>query len=163
MLSILINVLIVASSAGTDNVWLVPIPVTLVKETAVPAFAKLAAVATCIMSLSTFIAKTVDGNNVVMPIPGTSVLAIPIDDCPDCGLYNNLSPVLKLCFGIVSWCVSVAIPEDGLNPLWNSGSPSVNTLKLVVPITPPPVDVTIPVNWEDMSSIKRTLLVLDSI
>ena len=42
--------------------------------------------------------------------------------------------------------MSVDIPEDGLNPLWNSVSPPVNTLKLVVPITPPPVEVTIPVN-----------------
>ena len=91
------------------------------------------------------------------------MLAIPIEDCPDCGLYINLSPVLKLCLGIVNWCVSVDIPEDGLNPLWNSESPSVNKLKLVVPITPPPVEVTIPVNWELISSIKRTLLVLDSL
>ena len=59
---------------------MVPIPVILVNDTAVPAFAKLAAVATCIISLSTFIAKTVDGSSVVRPIPGTSVLAIPIDD-----------------------------------------------------------------------------------
>jgi len=30
--------------------------------------------------------------------------------------------------------------------LWNNESPSVNKSKPVVPITPPPVDVTIPVN-----------------
>ena len=135
----------------------------LVNETAVPAFAKLAAVATWIISASILIAKTLDGNSVVTPMPGTSVLAIPIDDWPDCGLYINLSPVLKLCLGMVSWWVSVEIPEDGLNPLWNNESPSVNKSKPVVPMTPPPVDVTIPVNWELISSIKRTLLVLDSL
>ena len=59
--------------------------------------------------------------------------------------------------------VSVDTPVDGLNSLWNSELPSAKTLKLVVPITPPPVVVTIPVNWVLISSIKNTLLVLDSL
>ena len=165
ILSMLINARIVASSDGTDKVWFVPMPVIFVNETAIPALAKLAAIETCIISESILIAKISDGNNVVAatPVFTSDVSAIPIGDWPDCGLYINFSPVLKLCLGIVYWCVSVDIPEDGLNPLWNNESPSVNRLKLVVPITPPPVEVTIPVNWDLKSSIKRTLFVLDSL
>ena len=85
-LSILINVLIVASSDGTDNVWLVPIPLTLTKDTATPALAKVLATATLIVSLDSLIANTVDGNKLVTPIPGTVVAAIPIADWPVCGL-----------------------------------------------------------------------------
>ena len=60
-------------------------------------------------------------------------------------------------------CVAVLTPEDGLKPLWNNESPLVNKSKLVVPITPPPVEVTIPVNWELISSIIKTLFVIDSL
>ena len=86
ILSMLINVLMVASLDGTDKVWLVPIPLTLVNDTATPAFAKLFATATLIKSLSYLIAKTVEGNKLVTPIPGTVVAAIPIADWPVCGL-----------------------------------------------------------------------------
>ena len=66
-------------------------------------------------------------------------------------------------FVIVSKLVDVLIPVAGSKTLWNRDSLSVNTSKLVVPITPPPVDVTIPVNWELMSSINKTLFVIDSL
>ena len=46
ILSILIILLIVASSGGTETVFVLPIPITLVNETASPAEAKLAAIAT---------------------------------------------------------------------------------------------------------------------
>ena len=85
-LSILINVLIVASLDGTDNVWLVPIPLTFTNDTETPASAKLFATATLIKSLSSLIAKIVGGNKLVTPIPGTVVAAIPIADWPVCGL-----------------------------------------------------------------------------
>ena len=84
ILSTVIKVRIVASLDGTDNVWLVPIPLPLVNDTATPEFAKLFATATLIESLSSLIAKTVDGNKLVTPMPGTVVVAILIADWPVC-------------------------------------------------------------------------------
>ena len=164
ILSMLIKPLIVASSGGTETVFVLPIPITLVNVTASPAEAKLAAIATWIVSESTLIAKISDGNKVVAatPVFVSDVVPIPIGDWPVWGLYINLSPVLKLWSDIVIWLLTVFIPE-GLNSLWNNRLPPVNTLKLVVPITPPPVEVTIPVNWELISSIKRTLFDTDSL
>ena len=46
MLSIVIKDLIVASSEGTEKKLVLPIPITLVNETADPAIARLAAIAT---------------------------------------------------------------------------------------------------------------------
>ena len=163
ILSIVINDLIVASSAGTDNLWLVPIPLIVVKVTAVPAEAKLAATATLITSFVSFIAYTSDGNIFVTPTPGTVVFSIPIAVWPTPGAYFKCSAVLNSCLGIVTWSFDVLIPEDGLNSLCKRESPALNILKLVVPITPPPTEVTIPVNCVLISSINKTLLVLDSL
>ena len=86
ILSILIKLLIVAFSEGTDKVWVFPIPVVLTNDTATPAFAKVSATATLIESISSLMTKTVEGNKVVTPIPGTVVAAILIADWPVCGL-----------------------------------------------------------------------------
>ena len=53
----------------------------LTNDTATPAFAKVAEIATLILSLSPLIAKTVDGNNVVAATPAlmSDVFAIPIE------------------------------------------------------------------------------------
>ena len=86
MLSIVIKLLIVAFSDGTDKVWVFPIPVVSINDTAIPALAKVAEIATLMLSWSSLIAKRVDGNKVVTPIPGTSVDSITIADWPTYGL-----------------------------------------------------------------------------
>ena len=88
ILSIVIKLLIVAFSDGTDKVWVFPIPVVLTNDTATPAFAKVAEIATLILSWSSLIIKRVDGNKVVAATPAltSDVFAIPIADCPVCGL-----------------------------------------------------------------------------
>ena len=45
-LSMVIKLLIVAFSDGTDKVWVFPIPVVLMNDTAIPEFAKVAEIAT---------------------------------------------------------------------------------------------------------------------
>ena len=77
-LSILINDLIEEFIGGTENECVCPIPAPLVNETPIPEFAKLAATATLIVLSSSLIAKTVDGNRSVKPIPVTLVVAIPM-------------------------------------------------------------------------------------
>ena len=84
----LIKLLTVAFSDGTDKVWEFPIPAILTNDTAIPAFAKVAEIATLILSWSSLITKRVDGNKVVAATPAltSDVLAILIADCPVCGL-----------------------------------------------------------------------------
>ena len=106
-LSIVIKDLTVASSDGTERLLVFAIPTTLVNDTAAPIDAKVAEIATLILSASSLITKTVGGNNVVAATPAlvSDVFAIPIDDWAVCGLYTNSSPVLKFCFGIFTICV----------------------------------------------------------
>ena len=82
MLSIVIKDLMVAFSDGTESVLVFAIPTTLVNDTAAPADAKVAEIATLILSPSSLITKRVDGNNVVAATPAlvSDVFAIPIDD-----------------------------------------------------------------------------------
>ena len=119
MLSMVIKDRIVAFSEGTERVLVFAIPTTLVNDTAIPADAKVAEIATLIVSGSSLITKTVDGNNVVAATPAlaSDVFAIPMGDCPVCGLYTNSSPVLKLCFGRLMLWFTVETPVDGLNSL----------------------------------------------
>ena len=72
----------VASSDGTERVLVFAIPTTLVNDTAAPADAKVAEIATLILSASSLITKTSDGKNVVADIPAlvSPVFAIPIRD-----------------------------------------------------------------------------------
>ena len=51
----------------------------------------------------------------------------------------------------------------GLNDLMNTVSPPESNVNVLNPIMLPPVVVDIPVNWELISSIIKTLLVTDSL
>ena len=82
ILSILMKLLLVATSVWTSNVWLVPTPLRLVNVTAIPAAALLVLIATLILSLVILIGNTSGGNILVFPIPGTEVVTIPIDVFP---------------------------------------------------------------------------------
>ena len=115
ILSTVIIALEVATSLGTAKLCVDPIPVIESKSTDVPAVASDDPIASLNWSSVILIAKTSLGNLSVaaMPIPGELVVLIPIVVPVFCellvGEYISLSPVLKLCRGIVIVFVDVSI------------------------------------------------------
>ena len=82
----------VAFSDGIERALVLPSPTTLVNDAAIPADAKVAEIATLILSASSLIAKRVEGNKFVTATPAliSDVFAIPI--LPFNALYTNSSP-----------------------------------------------------------------------
>ena len=118
ILSIDITVLAVASSDGTEKVWVFPVPI-LVIVNAIPAFAfdkddaNLKSFWSNTPSVTDTIAHTLSGKNVVVPAPIVSV-AIPILLSPSpCEEYSNGSPLLKLWPFIVIVLVTTLTPIPG--------------------------------------------------
>ena len=82
ILSILIILLFVAASVSTARVWLVPTPATFTKVTPKPLAALDVLIATLILSLVSLIGYTFNGRILVLPIPATLVVTIPIAVLP---------------------------------------------------------------------------------
>ena len=116
ILSMVITVLVVASSDGTEKVWVFPVPILVIVR-AVPAFAldnedaTLKSFWSNTPSVTDTIAYSLSGKNVVVPAPIVAV-AIPIL-VPPFEEYSNGSPLLKLWPFIVIVLVSTLTPIPG--------------------------------------------------